>query len=254
PDTATIVEAYLMFKFRMIENKYEDVNKLNEGTVALTSQVFQIQDGVGGDWADGINLVDDFFTLASLAREGGDVIIGTLNVGVADVVDGNDTYNVRLFLGKADFDFINFDDCQVVPVPLGVADNELAVVGLVGDSDRHPTVLFLELHHGVPSAHVPPSVRSLEEPLDYPAFLVEPNCLMRGVKIFGVIGIDLDGTLSRLDKNIVLAGTLIRQLVLLGLVAVGLVKEYPVTNADEGSKFPVTEMLYLGVGIRPVLG
>jgi len=113
PATATVVEAHLMFKFRMIENKYAGVNNLNGATVALTSQVFQIQDDGGGAWADGINLVDNFFTLADAAREGGDVIIGTLNVGVANVVDGNDIYNVRLFLGKADQDFINFDDCQV---------------------------------------------------------------------------------------------------------------------------------------------
>jgi len=113
PATATIVEAHLMFKFRMIENKHAGVNNLNGATVALTSQVFQIQDDGGGAWADGINLVDNFFTLASEAREGGDVIVGTPNVGVANVVDGNDTYNVRLFLGKADQDFINFDDCQV---------------------------------------------------------------------------------------------------------------------------------------------
>ncbi|GAH81447.1 unnamed protein product, partial [marine sediment metagenome] len=113
PDGAVVEEAHLMFKFRMIENKYAGVNKLNGDTVALTSQVFQIQDDGGGAWTDGINLVNDFFTLASEAREGGDVLVGEPNVGVANVVDGNDIYNIRLFLGKADQDFINFDDCQV---------------------------------------------------------------------------------------------------------------------------------------------
>ena len=48
PATATIVEAHLLFKFRMIENKYAGVNKLNGATVALTSQVIQIQDDGGG--------------------------------------------------------------------------------------------------------------------------------------------------------------------------------------------------------------
>jgi len=113
PAGATVVVAYLMFKFRMIENEYAGINKLNGASSALVSQVVQIQDDGGGDWADGINFVDDFFTLASETREGGDVIIGTLNVGVAGVVDGNDTYNVRFLLGKADQDFINFDDVQV---------------------------------------------------------------------------------------------------------------------------------------------
>lgn len=112
PTGATIASAYLMVKFRMIENKYAGVNKLNGGTVALTSQVFQIQDDGGGAWTDGINLPDDYFTLADGAREGGDVLVGTLNVGVSNVVDGNDTYNIRLLLGKADQDFINFDECQ----------------------------------------------------------------------------------------------------------------------------------------------
>ena len=113
PAGATIVSAYLMFWFRMIENKHAGVNKLNGPTVALTSQVFQIQDDGGGAWADGIKYVDDLHTLAASVREGGDIDIGTLNVGVADVVDGNDIYNVRLLLGKADQDFINFDDCKV---------------------------------------------------------------------------------------------------------------------------------------------
>jgi len=113
PADATVVEAHLMFKYRMIENKYAGVNNLNGATVATTSQVFQIQDDGGGAWADGINYVDNYHTLADSAREGGDVDVGEPNVGVANVVDGNDIYNVRLLLGKADFDFINFDDCQV---------------------------------------------------------------------------------------------------------------------------------------------
>ncbi len=112
PAGAAIESAYLMVKFRMIENKHAGVNKLDGLTVALTSQVFQVQDDGGGAWADGIVFVDDYFTLGSEAREGGDVLVGTLNVGVAGVVDGNDTYNVRLFLGKADFDFINLDEVQ----------------------------------------------------------------------------------------------------------------------------------------------
>lgn len=114
PTNATIVEAHLMFKFRMIENKHAGVNKLNGATDPGVSQVIQIQDDGGGAWTDAITFVDDFFTLASETREGGDVIGGTPNVGVANVVDGNDTYNVQFLLGKADQDFINFDDVQVM--------------------------------------------------------------------------------------------------------------------------------------------
>ena len=71
----------------------------------------QIQDDGLSGWVDAINFVDDFFTLADTTREGGDVIIGTEDVAVR--VDENDTYNLRYLLGKADQDFINFNDVQV---------------------------------------------------------------------------------------------------------------------------------------------
>ena len=111
PDGATIVMAKVMFKFRMIENIYAGVNKLDAATVALTSQVIQIDDDGGTGYVDAINFVDDFFTLANTVREGGDVIVGELDV--ATRVDGNDTYNLRWLLAKADEDFINFNDVQV---------------------------------------------------------------------------------------------------------------------------------------------
>ncbi len=111
PAGATVVKAIVMFKFRMIENIYAGVNKLDGATVAATSQVIQIRDDSPSAYVDAINFVDDFFTFAAVGREGGDVIIGTLDV--AAIVDGNDTYNLQYLLGKADQDFINFNDCQV---------------------------------------------------------------------------------------------------------------------------------------------
>lgn len=111
PAGATVVRAHVMFKFRMVENIYAGVNKLNGATVATTSQVIQIRDDSPSAYVDAINFVDDFFTLADAAREGGDVIIGVADV--AATVDGNDTYNLRYLLGKADQDFINFNDVQV---------------------------------------------------------------------------------------------------------------------------------------------
>jgi len=113
PAGATIVRAIVMFKFRMIENTYAGVNKLNEATVALTSQVIQIRSDAPLAYVDAINFVDDFFTLAASTREGGDVIIGTLDVAGATGVDENDTYNLRWLLGRADQDFLNFNDVQV---------------------------------------------------------------------------------------------------------------------------------------------
>ena len=113
PAGATVQRVEVWFKFRMIENTYAGVNKLNGATVANTSQVIQIQDDGGGSWIDAILFVDDFFTLADTVREGGDVIFGAANVGGSGYVDGNDTYNLRFLLGKADQDFITFDDVQV---------------------------------------------------------------------------------------------------------------------------------------------
>jgi hypothetical protein len=111
PTGAVVQKAIVMFKFRMIENIYAGVNKLNGATVAATSQVIQIRDDSPSAYADAINFVDDFFTLADSARKGGDVIIGTEDV--SSIVDGNDTYNLRFLLGKADQDYIQFNDCQV---------------------------------------------------------------------------------------------------------------------------------------------
>lgn len=111
PPGATIVRAEVMFKFRMIENTYAGVNKLNGATSALASQVIQIDDDGGTGYVDAINFVDDFFTLADSAREGGDVIIGTEDVAAR--VDEEDTYNLRWLLARADQDYINFNDVQV---------------------------------------------------------------------------------------------------------------------------------------------
>lgn len=111
PAGATIVRATAMFKFRMIENTYDGVNKLDGGTVAATSQVIQVKETAAGAYIDAINFVDDQFTLTALAREGGDVLIGSIDVSAQ--VDGNDSYTFQWLLAKADQDFINFNDVQV---------------------------------------------------------------------------------------------------------------------------------------------
>ena len=113
PAGAIIVRAIVMFKFRMIENTFAGVNKLNGATVAGTSQVIQIRSDAPLAYVDAINFVDDFFTLGDTDREGGDVIIGTIDVSGATGVDEEDDYNLQWLLGRADFDFINFNDVQV---------------------------------------------------------------------------------------------------------------------------------------------
>ncbi len=111
PAGATIVRAIAMVKARAVENTNGAANKLDGATVAATSQVIQVRDDTPGTWRDAINFVDDQFGLAASTREGGEVILGQVDIAVE--VDGNDTYNVQWLLAKADQDVINFNDVQV---------------------------------------------------------------------------------------------------------------------------------------------
>lgn len=113
PAGATIVRAIAMFKFRMVENTNAAANKLNGATVAGTSQVIQVRDDTPGTWYDAINFVDDQFGLAAETREGGDVCIGSIDIAGSGKVDANDGYNFRWLLGRADLDYLNFNDVQV---------------------------------------------------------------------------------------------------------------------------------------------
>ncbi len=111
PSGATILRAIAMFKFRMVENTNAAANKLNDGTIANTSQVIQIRDDAPGAWGDAINFVDDQVGLDGETREGGDVCIGSIDI--SSIVDGNDGYEFQWLLGRADLDFISFNDVQV---------------------------------------------------------------------------------------------------------------------------------------------
>ncbi len=111
PADATIVRAIAMFKFRMVENTYVDVNALDGGTVGDTSQVIQVKETAAGAYVDAINFGDNQFTLASETREGGDILVGSINI-VAQV-NGNGNYTFQWKMRKAAFDFINFNDCAV---------------------------------------------------------------------------------------------------------------------------------------------
>ena len=111
PGGAVILRAIAMFKFRMVENTNAVANKLNGGTVAETSQVIQVRDDTPGAWIDAINFIDDQFGLDGETREGGDVCIGSIDI--SSIVDGNDIYEFQWLLGRADLDFISFNDVQV---------------------------------------------------------------------------------------------------------------------------------------------
>ena len=111
PAGAIILRAIAMFKFRMVENTNAAANKLNGGTIANTSQVIQARNDTPGAWGDAINFVDDQFGLAAEAREGGDVCIGSINI--SGIIDGNGGYEFQWLLGRADLDFISFNDVQM---------------------------------------------------------------------------------------------------------------------------------------------
>lgn len=105
PAGATIVRAITIFKFRMVQNTNVAANKLDG------AQEIQVRDDSPSAWIDAINFVDDMFSLEAEAREGGDAIIGAIDVSAT--VDGNDTYNFQWDEALADLANINFNDIQV---------------------------------------------------------------------------------------------------------------------------------------------
>jgi len=92
PTGVTLVRVIAMFKYRKL-------------TAVLASalagaQDIQVRTDAPGAWADAINLVDDQWTLVAGDIEGGDVLIG--NIDVKATVIGNDTYNFQLDEAVAD--------------------------------------------------------------------------------------------------------------------------------------------------------
>ena len=104
PAGATVIRAIAMFKFRSCEEVSSGVNKLSG------AQEIQVKETAAGAYIDAINLVDDQFTLAADAREGGDVFIGAIDV--TGEVDGNGTYDFQWDEALADADGIKFNDVQ----------------------------------------------------------------------------------------------------------------------------------------------
>jgi len=109
PANATIVRAVAMFKFRMVENIHaETVNKVN------VTQYIQVRIATGpGTYYNAITMTDDLFTIAAATREGGDVIIGNLDIAGSGKVDSNDTYNSIWKDADADVDGLKFNDVQM---------------------------------------------------------------------------------------------------------------------------------------------
>ncbi len=105
PAGATITRAIAIMKFREVENTNVAANKL------AGAQEIQVRDDTPGTWRSAINLVDDLFTLAASTREGGDVLVGAVDIAVE--VDGNDTYNFQWDEAVADVANLQLNDVQV---------------------------------------------------------------------------------------------------------------------------------------------
>jgi len=103
PAGATVVQATAMFKFRMLGNAGA-ANKLTG------DQQIQIQKAAGA-LTDAISLVADQFGIAAATREGGDVVIG--NINVAATVDEDETYNFLWDEAVADVALLTFYDLQM---------------------------------------------------------------------------------------------------------------------------------------------
>lgn len=100
----TIAHVYAGFKFRMVENTNAAVNKLSG------AQEIQINKA-GGAWTDAINFVDDQFGLAATTREGGDVVMGIIDlVGTINVF--NTTAQFQWDEPLTDQDALHFNDVQ----------------------------------------------------------------------------------------------------------------------------------------------
>lgn len=104
PGTTTIVKAIAMFKFRMVENTYDGANAIN------VAQHIQVRKAAG-TWRDAISICDNLFNFLEKAREGGDILIGDYDI--AAEVDANAVYNFQWLSADSDFDFIQYNDCQV---------------------------------------------------------------------------------------------------------------------------------------------
>ncbi|GAF99562.1 unnamed protein product, partial [marine sediment metagenome] len=112
PGGATVVRAIAMFAARVIENVHAtEANNLDGATAAGTSQVIQVQDSTLGTWRDAIKFVAGQLGVAATLREGGPMLIGSVDIAVE--VDGDATYDFRWLLAKAAQDHLQFNDVQV---------------------------------------------------------------------------------------------------------------------------------------------
>lgn len=105
--TGTITHVYAGFKFRMVENTNAAANKLDAAQYIQTNNAAEGLDNA-------IALVDDQFGVAASSREGGDVVMG--NIDLHSSAHPIDAFNVTVTFQwtAADADQANlvFNDVQ----------------------------------------------------------------------------------------------------------------------------------------------
>lgn len=106
PTGATILRAIMMFKARNIENTNAAVNSCSG------AQNIQCQKAVAGAYINAIGVLAAGFGLPATTREGGDVLIGSLDIS-AQVPANAAVMNFRWLQGLAAQNNLNFNDVQV---------------------------------------------------------------------------------------------------------------------------------------------
>jgi len=89
PSGAVVSHAYVMMKIRAME----DTSGSSNSIVLAGTEHIQI-DKTGGSYIDAITMVAGMWEVAGTTRDGGDYLVGSLNV--ASEVDGNDTYELKI--------------------------------------------------------------------------------------------------------------------------------------------------------------
>lgn len=107
PTGVTITRAMALFKFRAVENTHATL--ANE--IEATTQDIEVKESVAGTFTDAIDITQGAFKIAAATREGGDVLIGDIDVKAE--VDGDGTYAFQWNDAESTRDNLNFNDVQV---------------------------------------------------------------------------------------------------------------------------------------------
>ena len=106
PDGATVVRAVTCFKFGAIENTNVGANEIE-----ATAQDIEVKELTAGTFIDAIDITQGAFKLAASTREGGDIIIGDIDVKAE--VDANGTYAFQWKAAEAILGNLQFNNVQM---------------------------------------------------------------------------------------------------------------------------------------------